>query len=203
MSSNRKKYLSISNQNSSGFVKLNNGSASIDSSTYLAASNGTVDVDLNLSDKNLSNLNNLAFNDPGPNEGIEWVGGSGWKIYESPNDLTTNSAGNLQFVQGSTRAMTLNTSNQLDIVGGLSINGTLVINSQGVFQNIQVESPTYVHDQTTPASTWTIDHTLGKVPSVTVVDSAGSVVFGDIQIISSSRVILEFGAAFSGKAYLN
>ena len=48
--------------------------------------NGTID-----------NLNLLTFNDPGPNEGIRWKGGSEWAIFESPDDLTTNSLGNLQF----------------------------------------------------------------------------------------------------------
>ena len=49
-------------------------------------SNGTID-----------NLNNLTFADPGPNEGIRWKGGNEWAIFESPDDLTTNSLGNLQF----------------------------------------------------------------------------------------------------------
>ena len=48
--------------------------------------NGTID-----------NLNNLTFADPGPNEGIRWKGGNEWAIFESPDNLTTNSLGNLQF----------------------------------------------------------------------------------------------------------
>jgi hypothetical protein len=48
----------------------------------------------------------LEFNDPGPNEGIQWNGGN-FRIYESPDDLTTNSAGNLQFVTGGVRRMTI------------------------------------------------------------------------------------------------
>ena len=55
---------------------------------------------------NLTGVNMLQFNDPGPNEGIDWSGGN-FKIYESPDDLTTNSAGNLQFVTGGTRRMTI------------------------------------------------------------------------------------------------
>ena len=49
----------------------------------------------------IENLNNLSFNDPGPQEGVRWKGGNEWKIYESPNDLSTNSGGNLQFTSGS------------------------------------------------------------------------------------------------------
>jgi len=46
---------------------------------------------------NITNVNNITFNDPGPNEGLRWTGGSEWAIFESPDDLTTNSLGNLQF----------------------------------------------------------------------------------------------------------
>ena len=48
----------------------------------------------------IENLNNLSFNDPGPQEGIRWKAGNEWKIYESPNDLVTNGTGNLQFTSG-------------------------------------------------------------------------------------------------------
>lgn len=61
----------------------------------------------------------------------------------------------------------------------------------------------YVHTQALPADKWTINHPLKKFPSVTVVDSAGSVVIGDIKYISSSQITLTFSSGFSGKAYLN
>ena len=61
----------------------------------------------------ITNLNDLSFNDPGPNEGIRWLSGNDWRIYESPNDLTTNSGGNLRFVTGTTRRATLNTGGAL------------------------------------------------------------------------------------------
>ena len=66
---------------------------------------------------NITNVNHLTINDPGPNEGIEWLGGNGWKIYESPDNLTTNGAGNLQFVTGSTRRMTIQSDGDVDVEG--------------------------------------------------------------------------------------
>ena len=48
----------------------------------------------------INNLNNLTFNDPGPSEGILWKGGNLWQLYESPDDLSTNSGGNLQITSG-------------------------------------------------------------------------------------------------------
>ena len=61
----------------------------------------------------------------------------------------------------------------------------------------------FVFTKSTPDSVWEITHNLDKYPSVTVVDSAGSVVIGDITYTSKSALKVTFSAAFSGKAYLN
>ncbi len=65
------------------------------------------------------------------------------------------------------------------------------------------EASSYVHEFAVPTTTVTIDHELGRYPSVSVVDSAGNVVIGNIRYISSDQIILYFDAAFSGVAYLN
>lgn len=61
----------------------------------------------------------------------------------------------------------------------------------------------YVFTQDTPAAVWEIAHTLNKYPSVTVVDSAGSAVVGEVTYLSKSEIRLSFEAPFSGKAFLN
>jgi hypothetical protein len=61
----------------------------------------------------------------------------------------------------------------------------------------------YVHTQGTPAEVWTVTHNLGKNPSVTVVDSAGTVVIGQVDYNSINQITLTFKASFSGKAYFN
>jgi len=60
----------------------------------------------------------------------------------------------------------------------------------------------HVHTQASPSSTWVINHTLGGKPSVTVVDSADTMVVGEVTYNSNSQVTVEFTAAFSGYAYL-
>jgi hypothetical protein len=60
----------------------------------------------------------------------------------------------------------------------------------------------HVHTQGAAGTTWTINHTLGGKPSVTIVDSAGTVVIGDVTYISNTQITVEFSAAFSGFAYL-
>ena len=62
---------------------------------------------------------------------------------------------------------------------------------------------TFTHTQAVPASVWTITHNLGRRPSVTVVDSAGTVVIADPAYISDNQITVTFGAPFSGAAYLN
>lgn len=64
-------------------------------------------------------------------------------------------------------------------------------------------STTYTHDQTLALATWTVTHNLAKFPSVTVVDSAGTVVIGTVVYLDANTVELDFSTAFSGKAYLN
>ena len=61
----------------------------------------------------------------------------------------------------------------------------------------------YIHNQTLPSDVWVVSHNLGKKPSVTVVDSADEVVFGEVQYNSDNQVTLTFAGAFSGKAYFN
>ena len=60
---------------------------------------------------------------------------------------------------------------------------------------------TYIYEQLTPAAEWRIVHPLNKYPSVSVVDSGGSIVIGAVQYISENQVV--FSKKFSGKAYLN
>ncbi len=66
-----------------------------------------------------------------------------------------------------------------------------------------VGGSTYVHTQSSPSATWSISHNLGRRPSVTVVDSAGTVVIGEVTYLSDNTLRVEFSAGFSGQAYLN
>jgi hypothetical protein len=61
----------------------------------------------------------------------------------------------------------------------------------------------YVHTQAVPAALWTITHNLGKHPSVSTVDSAGTWWLGDVTYIDANTLVLHFGAHFAGAAYLN
>jgi hypothetical protein len=61
----------------------------------------------------------------------------------------------------------------------------------------------YTFVQGTPVNTWVIDHPLTFLPNVTVVDSSGRQVEGDVSYADTDTVTITFSAAFSGKAYLS
>lgn len=61
----------------------------------------------------------------------------------------------------------------------------------------------FIWDQGIAQSVWTIIHPLNRRPSVTIVDSGGTVVEGKKQFINDNTIIVTFNATFSGKAYLN
>ena len=61
----------------------------------------------------------------------------------------------------------------------------------------------YVHTQEQASKEWTITHNLGKYPAVSVVDSAGTEVEGEVHYVDLNKVKLIFSAEFSGKATLN
>jgi hypothetical protein len=74
--------------------------------------------------------------------------------------------------------------------------------SSPFYQQELVPTRRYVHTQASASATWTITHDLGGQPSVTVVDSAGTVVVGEIRYDSNVVVTVLFTTPFSGYAYL-
>lgn len=66
-----------------------------------------------------------------------------------------------------------------------------------------VADKTFVYVQQSASKTWTIKHDLNKFPSITVIDSAGTKVQGEVVYTDINNITISFSSAFSGKAYLN
>jgi len=64
-------------------------------------------------------------------------------------------------------------------------------------------TPTFVFTQGVAATTWNIQHNLGKFPSVSVINNNNVVINGEVIYLDNNNVQLNFSAGFSGKAYLN
>lgn len=61
----------------------------------------------------------------------------------------------------------------------------------------------FVHEQNESSAEWIINHNLGKYPTATVVDSAGTEVVCEITHIDTNTCIITMKAPFKGKAILN
>jgi len=61
----------------------------------------------------------------------------------------------------------------------------------------------YVHDQAIPDNEWTVTHSLGGYPSVTIVDSAGTEVVGSVEYLDSDTIRVTFNSGFAGRAFLS
>jgi hypothetical protein len=63
---------------------------------------------------------------------------------------------------------------------------------------------TFSHTQNASASSWTINHNLGKKPSVTITTLAtGAQVIGEVTYTNNNTLVVSFAAAVSGIAHLN
>lgn len=70
--------------------------------------------------------------------------------------------------------------------------------------DLSLQAPeTYTHVQNVTANIWTVNHNLGKKPSITILDSAGSEVVGAVQYISDNQVVISLDYAISGTAQAN
>lgn len=61
----------------------------------------------------------------------------------------------------------------------------------------------YVHTQSAASAVWTINHGLGKYPSVVAIDSAGTQWEGEVTYLNDDSLTIEFSVPFGGTAYLN
>ena len=68
---------------------------------------------------------------------------------------------------------------------------------------INAPSIAYHHVQGIVATDWAITHNLGFYPNVTVQDSTGTIVEGEITYTSPKQLTVHFQSAFSGNAYLS
>jgi hypothetical protein len=61
----------------------------------------------------------------------------------------------------------------------------------------------YHHVQGVVSKDWVIPHNLGWYPNVTVQDSTGTMVEGEITYTNPKTLTVHFSSAFSGNAYLS
>ena len=145
------------------------------------ATGGKVTGSWDWTNGSIINLNNLSFNDPGPQEGIHWKSGNEWKIYESPNDLTTNAGGNLQFTSGTgAGTMRMRVESDGDVFAGNNMYAAAFIDTNNtsfsanpagtsVFSKLHIGSTSNLGDGTDPDISTSIIQATSKVVTPKVV----------------------------------
>ena len=90
----------------------------------------------------------------------------------------------------------------LEVVGEVGPRGP-----QGIQGEIGPPGPPtlsfYRHNQAFASDRWFVDHDLSYPPSVTVVDSAGTVLLADVQYIDDFHIQIDFSYPTAGYAYLS
>lgn len=85
----------------------------------------------------------------------------------------------------------------------LDIQGSDLIGVDKQEQTVTITSKTFVFEQGIASDTWVITHNLNKKPSVTVVDTAGTVFTASVEYNSDNVCTIYINGATKGKAYLN
>ena len=112
-----------------GVDLINGGFRFMDAARNLENITSISTSSINLNNGDINNVNAITINDPGVSEGISWLAGNLWKIYESPDNLT-NAAGNLQIVTNATRRATFYTDGSFEVTNNLQVNDRTVINNE-------------------------------------------------------------------------
>jgi len=75
--------------------------------------------------------------------------------------------------------------------------------SESIIQRIDRGGNTFVFEFDASQTVWVINHNLNKKPSVTIVDSADTVVVCAVKYNDENTITIELNAPFKGTAYLN
>lgn len=90
-----------------------------------------------------------------------------------------------------------------EVLDGMSSNTAVSPNGLKILIEAVKKGTTYIHYQTVASTKWEIPHNMGRFPSVTVVDSAGTEVEVAVTYNDKNNCTLEMSAPFKGTAYLN
>lgn len=84
-------------------------------------------------------------------------------------------------------------------INGVTLEGDKTSEDLG----IDVADANFLYEQTEASDEWIIVHNLNKYPAVSIIDSAGDEVVGNVHYDSANQVTITFVGAFKGTATLN
>lgn len=133
-----------------------------------------------------------------------------WEVESKTIPITGYLSCQLEILKGEvvwqSEEFTLRVSRQVNVNGDIAEEfPTVLLQMQAEIDALarEIGITYYTYAQNEASDVWLVTHPLEKMPAVTVVDSAGNVVIGEITYIDTGTVRIRFNGAFSGKAYLN
>jgi hypothetical protein len=88
-------------------------------------------------------------------------------------------------------------------IGGAAVESTDDVSEGLTNKYFTTARVSHIHTQGSASATWNITHNLHFYPNVTVQDSAGNIVEGEIAYTNSDSLVVTFSTAFSGQAYIS
>lgn len=127
------------------------------------------------------------------------VAGSIYRVFV-PNGNMSNG---FVIVPGSTGETPAETGDYNNLINMPSINDVVLKGNKTNAELGIVSDKTVVYQQATSNNTWKIKHDMDKYPAVTVVDTSGNVIIGDLTYTDNNNIMITFSSPISGTAYLN
>ncbi len=95
------------------------------------------------------------------------------------------------------------TLNLTNLAGNVNLTDLLYYDFAVFTLSSLVADKNFIFTQAVPSIEWTINHNMGKFPSVSVVNNNNILMYGNTTYIDKNNLKINFSAGFSGKAYLN
>ena len=83
-----------------------------------------------------------------------------------------------------------------------TVNNTTIVDTGNVVGGGGI-AQSYTYVQSSPSSSWIVNHNLSYNPAVSIVSSTGDLVHGDVNYSGPQQVTINFSAPFSGRVYLS
>ena len=117
-------------------------------------------------------------------------------IVDSVSTPATESRDGLLTAPDKTKLNNLIYATEAETIAGTAINR--IVNPGTLAKALS-----YCHIQSIPSRVWTINHGMNRNIAITVVDSAGTEVEGEISHVDLNTVVVTFAGGFSGKAHIS
>ncbi len=124
-------------------------------------------------------------------QGVNWQG-----VYDNAVTYSINDAISYQ---GSVYILKVGTSTGVNPTNTINWDIFVEKGDQGIIG----QDLTHVHVQNVASTTWTVSHPLNKFPAVSIIDSGGTIVEGDVNYVDINTVVITFSYQFTGTVYLN